>query len=186
LVAGERSKTNANQIEASHVPQCDRSSRVPPQTDRYSRSFVDVAADYNERSPRPAGPIERAHIRERSPEPSRSELLMLRRIGLLLLAAGLLASVAHAEESKVAVQLSGIGALTCAHWRSTAATRAEGVIWIFGFWSGLNYVAAASEQRQPKSSEIQVIAEVARICATDPSQFLASVAWAVYVDFSGK
>ena len=111
---------------------------------------------------------------------------MLRRIWSLLLAAGLLASVAHAEEFKVAVQLSGIGALTCAHWRSTAATRAEGVVWIFGFWSGLNYVAAASEQRQPKSSEKQVIAEVARICATDPSQILASVAWAVYVDFSGK
>ena len=111
---------------------------------------------------------------------------MLKQIWSLLLAAGLLASVAHAEESKVAVQLSGIGALTCAHWRSTAATRAEGTVWILGFWSGLNYVAAASEQRQPKSSEKQVIAEVARICATDPSQILASVTWAVYVDFSGK
>ena len=112
--------------------------------------------------------------------------LMPRRIWILLLGAGLLCSVARAEESRVAVQLSGIGALTCAHWRSTAATRAEGIVWILGFWSGLNYVAAASEQLQPKSTEKQVIAEVARICATDPSQVLASVTWAVYVDFSGK
>src|ERR1700758_2322345 len=111
---------------------------------------------------------------------------MPRRICFLLLGACMLASVAKAEESRVSVQLSGIGAMTCAHWRSTAATRAEGTVWIFGFWSGLNYVAAASEQRQPKSSEKQVITEVARICATDPSQILASVAWAVYVDFSGK
>ena len=111
---------------------------------------------------------------------------MPRRIWLPLLGAGLLASTAHAEESRVAVQLSGIGALTCAHWRSTAATRAEGVVWILGFWSGLNYVAAASEQGQPKSTEKQVIAEVARICATDPSQILASVTWAVYVDSSGR
>ena len=98
----------------------------------------------------------------------------------------MLCSVARAEESRVAVQLSGIGALTCAHWRSTPATRAEGIVWILGFWSGLNYVAAASEQVQPKAAEKQVIAEVARICAADPSQVLASVTWAVYVDFSGK
>jgi hypothetical protein len=111
---------------------------------------------------------------------------MPRRFCVLLLGAGLLASVARAEESRVSVHLSGIGALTCAHWRSTAATRAEGTIWILGFWSGLNYVAAASGQVQPTTSEKQVIAEVARICATDPSQVLASVTWSVYVDFSGK
>ena len=111
---------------------------------------------------------------------------MLKRIWILLLGAGLLGSAAQAQESKVAVQLSGIGALPCAHWRSTSATRAEGIVWIFGFWSGLNYVAAASGQNQPKSTEKQVIAEVARICATDPSQVLASAAWAVYVDFSGR
>ena len=109
---------------------------------------------------------------------------MLRRIFFLLLGAGLLFSVARAEESRVTVQLTGIGALPCAHWRSTPATRAEGTVWILGFWSGLNYVAAASDQSQPKSTEKQVIAEVARICATDPSQILASVTWAVYVDFS--
>jgi hypothetical protein len=111
---------------------------------------------------------------------------MPRRMWFLLLLAGLLASVAKAEESRVAVQLSGIGALTCAHWRSTAAMRAEGMVWIFGFWSGLNYVAAASEQVQPKLTEKQVVAEVMRVCATDPSQILASVTWGVYVDFSGK
>jgi len=109
---------------------------------------------------------------------------MLRRISFLLLGAGLLSSIARAEESRVTVQLTGIGALTCAHWRSTPATRAEGTVWILGFWSGLNYVAAASDQSQPKSTEKQVIAEVTRICATDPSQVLASVTWAVYVDFS--
>ncbi|HET7886898.1 MAG TPA: hypothetical protein VFL62_11790 [Bradyrhizobium sp.] len=111
---------------------------------------------------------------------------MPRRIWFLLLGMGLCVSMAKAEESRVAVQLNGIGALTCAHWRSTAATRAEGVIWILGFWSGLNYVAAASDQSQAKLSEKQLIAEVARICATDPSQVLASVTWSVYVDSAGR
>jgi hypothetical protein len=107
---------------------------------------------------------------------------MPRRMWILLLGAGLLSPVAKAEESRVAVELNGIGAMTCAHWRSTATTRGEGIVWIFGFWSGLNYVAAASEQDHPNLNDKQVIAEVARICATDPSQILASAAWSAYVN----
>lgn len=111
---------------------------------------------------------------------------MLRPILFFLLGAGLFASIANAQEAKVAVHLSGIGASTCAHWRSSAATRAEGTVWIFGFWSGLNYVAAASEQAQPNATEKEVIAEVARVCATDPSQVLASATWAAYLNISQK
>jgi hypothetical protein len=107
---------------------------------------------------------------------------MPRRLWLLLLGAGLLSSAAGAEESRVTVELNGIGAMSCAHWRSTAATRGEGIVWIFGFWSGLNYVAAASEQDHPSLSEKQVIAEVSRICATDPTQILASATWSAYVN----
>src|SRR5882757_2061672 len=111
---------------------------------------------------------------------------MLRRICFLLLGAGLLSSAARAEESRVAVQLNGIGTLSCAHWRSSAASRAEGTVWILGFWSGLNYVAAASEQSQPGAGEKQVIAEVVKLCTRDPSQVLASAVWAAYVNASGK
>lgn len=111
---------------------------------------------------------------------------MLRRIGFFALALSLVSSHAMAGETKVTVQLNGIGATTCAHWRSTAASRAEGTVWIFGFWSGLNYVAAASEQAQPKTDEKAVIAEVVRICASDPSQVLASAAWAAYLNLAEK
>lgn len=98
----------------------------------------------------------------------------------------MLCSAAKAEDDKVAVYLNGVGASTCAHWRSSAATRAEGTIWIFGFWSGLNYVAAASGQAQPDSKEKEVIAEVARVCTADPSQVLASAAWAAYLNIAKK
>ena len=107
---------------------------------------------------------------------------MLRWIGFFALALSLLSSPSVAEETKVAVQLNGIGAMTCAHWRSTAASRAEGTVWIFGFWSGLNYVAAASEQAQADAGEKEAIAEVVRVCATNPSQVLASAAWAAYIN----
>jgi hypothetical protein len=114
------------------------------------------------------------------------EYLMLRRIGFCVLALSLLSSPSVAGETKVSVQLIGIGAMTCAHWRSTAASRAEGTVWIFGFWSGLNYVAAASGQAQATSEEKMVIAEVVRVCATDPSQVLASAAWAAYLNLAEK
>jgi len=111
---------------------------------------------------------------------------MLRRIGFCVLALSLLSAPSVAGDTKVSVQLNGIGALTCAHWRSTAAARAEGTVWIFGFWSGLNYVAAASGQAQASSEEKMVIAEVVRVCATDPSQVLASAAWAAYLNLAEK
>jgi len=111
---------------------------------------------------------------------------MFRRIGFFALALSLLFARADAEETNVTVQLSGIGALTCAHWRATAASRAEGTVWIYGFWSGLNYVAAASEQAQPGSDEKQIIAEVVRVCASNPSQVLASAAWAAYLNLTRK
>ena len=59
-------------------------------------------------------------------------------------------------------------------------------MWILGFWSGLNYVAAASEQPQPGAGEKQIVAEVAKLCTSDPSQVLASAVWAAYVNASGK
>jgi hypothetical protein len=112
--------------------------------------------------------------------------VMLRWIGFFALALSLLSSPSAAGETKVAVQLNGIGAMTCAHWRSTPASRAEGTVWIFGFWSGLNYVAAASEQTQANSGERAVIAEVVRVCATDPSQILASATWTAYINLATK
>jgi hypothetical protein len=108
---------------------------------------------------------------------------MSRVIGFFVLALSLLFSPA---EAKVAVQLNGVGALTCAHWRSTAASRAEGTVWILGFWSGLNYVAAASDQAQATSNEKDIIAEVLRVCASDPPQALASAAWGAYLNLSRK
>lgn len=111
---------------------------------------------------------------------------MLRPILLFLLGAGLISSTARAEETKVAVRLSGIGASTCAHWRSSASTRAEGTVWILGFWSGLNYVAAASDQTQPTSTDKALITETVEICAAEPSQILASAAWAAYLKLAKK
>jgi hypothetical protein len=111
---------------------------------------------------------------------------MPRLVLFLLLGAGILSSIAKAEEAELSVHLTGIGASTCAHWRSSAATRAEGTVWIFGFWSALNYVAAASQQAQSGSTEKEMIGEVVRGCMTDPSQALASAAWAAYLNASKK
>jgi hypothetical protein len=86
-----------------------------------------------------------------------------------------------AQEAKVSVDMIGIGGMTCAHWRSTQEHRLEGVIWIYGFWTGLNYVAAASDQTQAKIDTAAIASEVEKTCAHQMSQTLASAAWTAYL-----
>jgi hypothetical protein len=91
-----------------------------------------------------------------------------------------------AQDAKVSVNLMGIGAMSCAHWRSTPALRLEGTIWIYGFWSGLNYVAVASEQTETKVDTAAAMAEVRKTCAQRPSQVLASAVWTAYLDLNKR
>jgi hypothetical protein len=89
--------------------------------------------------------------------------------------------VASAQDAEVSVEMLGIGSLSCAHWRSTEGHRLEGTVWIHGFWTGLNYVAAASGQTQPKIGVPSVVAEVEKACARKTSQTLASAVWTAYL-----
>src|SRR5882757_9313929 len=87
-----------------------------------------------------------------------------------------------AQDTKVSVDMIGIGGMSCTHWRSTQAHRLEGTIWIYGFWTGVNYVAAASDQRQPKIDVAAIAAQVEKTCARQMSQTLASAAWTAYLE----
>jgi hypothetical protein len=111
---------------------------------------------------------------------------MVKRILLAALVWATPVCLTSAEEAKVSVDMTGIGGMSCAHWQSTQAHRLEGTIWIYGFWTGLNYVAAASEQSQSKVDTSRIVAEVKKICAERPSQVLASAAWTAYLDFNKK
>jgi len=82
--------------------------------------------------------------------------------------------LASAQDAKVSVDMMGIGGMSCAHWQSTQALRLEGTIWIYGFWTGLNYVAAASGEKETKVDTAAVTVEVKQACAKRPSQILAS------------
>ena len=91
-----------------------------------------------------------------------------------------------AQDAKVSVDMMGIGAMSCAHWQSTQEHRLEGTIWIYGFWTGLNYVASASEQAETKVDTAAVVVEVEKRCAQRPSQVLASAVWAAYLDLNKR
>jgi hypothetical protein len=107
----------------------------------------------------------------------------------VLSAALVYAAAAHsalAEDTKVSVGMTGIGAMSCAHWQSSKEHLAEGTVWIYGFWTGLNYVAAASEQPQSGTNAAAIVAEVKKTCAQLPSQALASAVWTTYVEFNKK
>src|SRR3979411_728131 len=86
-----------------------------------------------------------------------------------------------AQDAKVSVDMIGIGGMSCAHWRSTQEHLLEGTVWIYGFWTGLNYVAAASDQAQAKIDMAAIVPEVEKTCSQQPSQTLASAVWTTYL-----
>ena len=83
-----------------------------------------------------------------------------------------------------AVNLVGFGSKTCSDWLSNSIHRLEGAVWIYGFWSALNYVAAASEQKQSQASSADMLDAVEKVCRREPSQILASAVWVAYVGHS--
>src|SRR4030081_1710531 len=89
--------------------------------------------------------------------------------------------LSSAQDAKVSVDMMGIGSMSCAHWQSTQALRLEGTIWIYGFWTGLNYVAAASGQTEAKIDVAAIVGEVEKTCAQQTSQTLASAVWTTYL-----
>jgi hypothetical protein len=91
------------------------------------------------------------------------------------------ACLVSAQDAKVSVDMIGIGGMSCAHWRSAREHQLEGTIWIYGFWTGLNYVATASDQTQAKIAVAAIVAEVEKTCARQTSQTLASAVWTTYL-----
>ena len=86
-----------------------------------------------------------------------------------------------AQDARVSVDMIGIGGMSCAHWRSTKEHLLEGTVWIYGFWTGLNYVAAASDQTQAKIDMAAIVAEVEKTCAQQTLKPLASAVWTTYL-----
>ncbi len=106
---------------------------------------------------------------------------MMKRSLLASIVFGTSVCLVSAEDATVSVEMLGIGSMSCAHWRSTEAHRLEGTVWTHGFWTGLNYVAAASGQTQPKISLSAMVSEVEKACARKTSQTLASAVWTTYL-----
>lgn len=106
---------------------------------------------------------------------------MLKRLLFLALIYSNPVGLVSAQDADVSVNMIGIGSMSCAHWRSSQEHRLEGTVWIYGFWTGLNYVAAASDQKQPKIELAAIVTEVEKTCAQRTSQPLASAAWTAYI-----
>jgi hypothetical protein len=107
---------------------------------------------------------------------------MIRRVMIAALIFAAPVGLVSAQDTKVSVDMIGIGRMSCVHWRSTQAHRLEGAIWVYGFWTGLNYVAAASDQTQAKIDVAVIVAQVEKTCAQQTSQTLASAAWTTYLE----
>ncbi len=106
--------------------------------------------------------------------------------GKSLIVLFLLAVVSRVQaEDSISVKLAGIGSKTCSYWLSSQDRKLEGTVWIYGFSSGLNYVAASSGQEQ-LSAIAAMIAAVEATCRREPSRVLASATWSAYIDLNKR
>lgn len=103
---------------------------------------------------------------------------MLGRLLIVLLI--VFASTKAAADETARVTMSGIGRMSCAHWQSSRSRYAEGVIWLYGFWTGLNYAAAVQQLTQSQIDSNSIAKEVAKTCALSPSTTLAQAAWQTF------
>jgi hypothetical protein len=106
---------------------------------------------------------------------------MINRVSVAVLVFAAPVCRVSAQDAKVSVDMIGIGGMSCAHWRSKQDHLLEGTVWIYGFWTGLNYVAAASDQAQAKIDFPLIVTEVEKTCAQQTSQTLASAVWTTYL-----
>jgi hypothetical protein len=92
----------------------------------------------------------------------------------------------NAEGTRVRINISGLGAERCEILQSDQNRKREITLWIEGFSSGLNYVAAASDQKQSTADTDMMMAEVERVCRRKPSQILATAAWTAFLTLNER
>src|SRR5215475_5353320 len=91
-----------------------------------------------------------------------------------LLALWLMVEPALAQPKQALI--AGIGRMSCVHWLSQSFNEGEG--WILGFWSGLNLANARTIGQHTDGEGI--IAEVRKVCATQPSMTLVKATFSAY------
>src|SRR3979490_682310 len=106
---------------------------------------------------------------------------MIKRVSFAALVFAAPVSLLSAQDANVSVDMIGIGGMSCAHWRSTQEHLLEGAVWLYGFWTGLNYVAAESDQTQAKIDMAAIVAKVEKTCAQQKSQTSATAVWTTYL-----
>jgi hypothetical protein len=94
-------------------------------------------------------------------------------------------STTTVAEGTARVVISGIGSMSCAHWQSSRSRYAEGVVWLYGFWTGVNYAAAVQQLTQSEMDSRSIAKEVAKTCALSPSTTLAQAAWQTFATQTG-
>jgi hypothetical protein len=92
----------------------------------------------------------------------------------------------NAEGTRVRVNIFGLGAERCDILQSAESRKREIILWIEGFSSGLNYVAAASDQKQSTPDTDMMMAEVEKACRRKPSQILATAAWTAFLTLNER
>lgn len=104
---------------------------------------------------------------------------MRRHFVLICLAITAMSAPAVAQEDSF---MFGAGLESCATWLSNPIAQADGNAWIWGFWSGMNYVSKFPSVGHTTDAK-GIVALIKQECQSDPSRDLQDVVAATYLDF---
>jgi hypothetical protein len=76
---------------------------------------------------------------------------------------------------------AGIGLESCSHWLSSEQTIVEGVVWIEGYWTGINLMNRKNGLVGRTADVSGVIGKVRDVCTGEPSLPLEEAASEAYV-----
>jgi hypothetical protein len=76
---------------------------------------------------------------------------------------------------------AGIGLESCGHWLSSEQTIVEGVVWIEGYWTGINLMNRTDGLVGRTADVSGVVGKVREVCVAAPSLPLEEAASEAYV-----
>ena len=100
--------------------------------------------------------------------------------GLILLAAMLSATHAPPKTPEAVTLSYGVGRDTCAHWLASPSQERDGVSWLLGYSTALNFINPNSHLVDAKTEGDGIVGDVRTVCRAQPSIPLQAAVGAVY------
>lgn len=107
------------------------------------------------------------------------------RTGLIATSLAFLTPTAVAQDNNQYLAF-GVAKESCATWLASRSSEFVGTDWIMGFWTGANFISAATNKGGETGDSTDgngIVAEIKKLCAARPSDTIVNTAITVFLRF---